>query len=50
MPSFAGSYTTRPYPGDVFSDAEYDSAEKQRMIQLLGSDTSHRGGAGRDPN
>ena len=50
MVAFAGSYTTRPYPTDAFSDAEYDSAEKQRMIQLLGSDPTHRGGAGRgDP-
>jgi hypothetical protein len=50
VPPFAGSYTTRPYPTDAFSDAEYDSAEKQRMIQLLGNDLSHRGGAGRgDP-
>jgi hypothetical protein len=47
MPSFTGSYVTRPYPADAFSDAEYDSADKRRMIELLGSDTSHRGGAGR---
>jgi len=50
MPSYAGSFTTRPYGTEVFSDAEYDSAEKQRMIELLGNDSSHRGGAGRgDP-
>jgi hypothetical protein len=47
MPAYAGSYTTKPYPTDVFSDAEYDSADKQRMLQLLGNDPSHRGGAGR---
>ncbi|HEX2689963.1 MAG TPA: hypothetical protein VHN14_25265 [Kofleriaceae bacterium] len=47
MRSFAGSYTTQPYPTDAFSDAEYDSAEKRRMIELLGNDLSHRGGAGR---
>jgi len=50
MPSFTGSVTTKPYATDVFSDAEYDSAEKQRMIELLGNDSTHRGGAGRgDP-
>jgi hypothetical protein len=47
MPSFTGTYTTRPYPTDAFSDAEYDSAEKRRMIEPLGNDLSHRGGAGR---
>jgi hypothetical protein len=50
MPSFTGSFTTRPYATDVFSDAEYDSAEKQRMIELLGNDRTQRSGAGRgDP-
>jgi hypothetical protein len=44
------SYETRPYVTDAFSDAEYDSADKQRMIELLGRESSHRGGAGRgDP-
>jgi hypothetical protein len=48
MPSMlAPSYATRAYPTDVFSDAEYDSADKQRMIELLGRESSHRGGAGR---
>jgi hypothetical protein len=47
MSPYAGNYTTKPYPLDVFSDAEYDSAEKQRMLQLLGNDPTHRGGAGR---
>lgn len=47
MPSFTGSFTTQPYPTDVFSDAEYDSADKQRMIELLGNDRTHGGGAGR---
>jgi hypothetical protein len=50
MPSFTGSFVTQPYPTTAFSDAEYDSADKQRMIQLLGQDNGHRGGAGRgDP-
>lgn len=47
MPSFTGSYVTQPYPTRAFSDAEYDSADKQRMIQLLSQDNGHRGGAGR---
>jgi hypothetical protein len=46
MPPFPGSYITHDYPASAFSDAEYDSAEKQRMIQLLGQDQNHRGGAG----
>jgi hypothetical protein len=49
MPPFTGAYATQAYPTDQFSDAEYDSADKQRMIELLGADHSHRGGAGRDP-
>jgi hypothetical protein len=49
MPPFAGGYSTAAYPPEVFSDAEYDSAEKQRMIELLGQDQNHRGGAGRSP-
>jgi hypothetical protein len=47
MPPFAGSFTTRDYPTSAFSDAEYDSADKQKMIELLGQDQNHRGGAGR---
>jgi hypothetical protein len=47
MPPFTGRYTTAAYPPDAFSDAEYDSPEKQRMIELLGQDSNHRGGAGR---
>jgi len=35
MPPYAGSYTTHVYPADAFSDAEYDSPEKQRMIRFL---------------
>ena len=35
MPPFAGSYTTRAYTTDDFSDAEYDSPEKQRMLRFL---------------
>ncbi len=46
MPPFSGSYTTAPYPPDVFSDAEYDSPDKQRMIELLGQGQNHRGAAG----
>lgn len=46
MPPFTGSYTTAPYPPDVFSDAEYDSPDKQRMIELLGQDRNHRGADG----
>jgi hypothetical protein len=45
MPPFAGSFTTQPYPADAFSDAEYDSPDKQRMIELLGADQGHRGAA-----
>lgn len=48
MPPFTGAYATRAYPGDAFSDAEYDSPEKQRMLELLGQDRNHSGGAGRD--
>jgi hypothetical protein len=44
MPAFAGSFATRPYANDDFSDAEYDSPDKQRMIDLLGRDSTHRGG------
>ena len=46
MPPFTGSYATRDYPTTAFSDAEYDSADKQRMIQLLGQDQNHRGASG----
>ena len=46
MPPFPGSYATRDYPVTAFSDAEYDSPDKQRMIQLLGQDQNHRGAAG----
>ena len=46
MPPFPGSYATAAYPPDAFSDAEYDSPDKQRMIELLGQDRNHRGAAG----
>ncbi|HEY0480467.1 MAG TPA: hypothetical protein VGD37_23285 [Kofleriaceae bacterium] len=46
MPPFTGSYTTRAYPSDAFSNAEYDSPDKQRMLDLLGQDRNHGGGAG----
>ena len=42
MPPFAGTFTTAAYPRSAFSDAEYDSPEKQRMIQFL-SDQQERG-------
>ncbi len=45
-PPFPGSYPTAAYPPDVFSDAEYDSPDKERMIELLGQDRNHRGAAG----
>jgi hypothetical protein len=44
MPPYAGTYTTRDYPADAFSGAEYDSPDKQRMIQLL-EQTTHGGAA-----
>lgn len=47
MPSFTGSFTTKPYATTDFSAAEYDSPDKQRMLELLGNDNGHRGGAGR---
>jgi hypothetical protein len=47
IPPFTGSFATAAYPTDAFSDAEYDSPEKQKMIQLLGQDRNHQGGAGR---
>ena len=47
VPPYPGSYATRPYPTDAFSDAEYDSPEKQRMIELLTRHPGHTGGAGR---
>ena len=46
MPPFTGSYTTASYQPEQFSDAEWDSPDKQRMIQLLTNDTSHHGGGG----
>ncbi|HEY0194135.1 MAG TPA: hypothetical protein VGC42_23620 [Kofleriaceae bacterium] len=45
MPPFSGSYTTAAYTTDQFSDAEWDSPDKQRMLELL----SHEGGAGSHP-
>jgi len=37
MPPFTGRYTTAVYATDDFSSAEWDSPEKQHMIELLGS-------------
>jgi hypothetical protein len=49
MPSFTGTYATEPYPATAFSSAEYDSAQKQQMIQLLSQEQArgvHLGAAG----
>jgi hypothetical protein len=35
MPSFTGTYATDAYPTTAFSTADYDSPQKQQMIQLL---------------
>lgn len=35
MPFFAGAYTTRAYPLDRFSAAEWDSDHKREMIRML---------------
>ena len=35
MPAFPGTFTTRAYTADDFSEAEYDSDHKRQMIQLL---------------
>lgn len=49
MPPYAGGFTTQPYGPERFSDAEYDSEEKRKMIELLSQDNGHRGGAGKTP-
>ena len=49
VPPFTGTVTTRPYATTDFSDAEYDSPDKQRMIDLLTNDRNHRGAAGQAP-
>jgi len=49
MPAFAGSFATRPYANDDFSDAEYDSPDKQRMIELLSGSGARSAGRGREP-
>jgi hypothetical protein len=48
MPPFTGAYATRSYALDEFSDAEWDSADKRRMIELLGANKNHRGAQGGD--
>jgi hypothetical protein len=48
MPPFTGSYTTRPYATAEFSDDEWDSPEKRRMIEMLGANQNHRGAQGGD--
>jgi hypothetical protein len=48
MQPFTGSYTTRAYPASAFSDAEYDSPEKQRMLRFLAEQQAkgvHQAGA-----
>ena len=48
MQPFTGSYTTRAYAADAFSDAEYDSPEKQRMLRFLAEQQAkgvHQAGA-----
>jgi hypothetical protein len=48
MPTFTGTYTTRPYETAAFSSAEWDSPEKQNMIDLLTAEAArgvHRGAA-----
>ena len=35
MPPYGGTYTTQAYPLSAFSAAEWDSPEKQRMLQFL---------------
>ena len=49
MLPFAGSYATAAYPATAFSDADYDSPQKQQMIELLSQEQSrgvHLGAAG----
>jgi len=49
MPPFAGSYATAAYPASAFSDADYDSPQKQQMIELLSQEQArgvHLGAAG----
>jgi hypothetical protein len=49
MPTFTGTYTTEPYPASAFSDADYDSPQKQQMIELLSQEQArgvHLGAAG----
>jgi hypothetical protein len=48
MQPYTGSYTTRAYPASAFSDAEYDSPEKQRMLRFLAEQQAkgvHQAGA-----
>jgi hypothetical protein len=45
MASYPGSYTTQAYPTAQFSEAEYDSPVKRKMIELL-SNSHHSDGAG----
>jgi hypothetical protein len=48
MPPYEGTYTTRAYEPSEFSGAEWDSPEKQHMIDLLTAEAArgvHRGAA-----
>jgi hypothetical protein len=48
MPPYEGTYTTRAYETSQFSSAEWDSPDKQRMIDLLTAEAArgvHRGAA-----
>jgi len=50
MPPFTGAYETRSYEASVFSDAEWDSPDKQHMIELLTEQKNrgaHQGAAGK---
>jgi hypothetical protein len=50
MPSFSGAYATEAYPTTAFSTADYDSPQKQQMIQLLSQEQArgvHLGAAAR---
>ena len=41
IPDFAGRYQTARYAANQFSDDEYSSEQKQRMVQLLLEDVAH---------
>ncbi|MFT3692664.1 MAG: hypothetical protein QM831_05955 [Kofleriaceae bacterium] len=52
MADFTGTYATAPYKTNQFSDAEYDSAQKQQMLQMLSDQAAkgvHQGAATETP-